>query len=107
MILLTSVFSGDPKSTSFDVPLMITLLRNLTKLAPPARGYDYLPMSTDTTLTGDLARVKYYRNEVAHNKTAKINTAFFTTAWDDIAGVRILFITLQNYQSPMGGYMYQ
>ncbi|CAG2227896.1 unnamed protein product [Mytilus edulis] len=76
---------GNPKSTSFDVPLMITLLRNLAKLTPPTCGYDHLPLSTDTTPTADLARIKYYRNELAHNKTAKIKSEFFATAWDNIS----------------------
>lgn len=92
-VLLKSVFQGNPDSTSFDVPLMITLLRNLAKLAPPTGGYDHLPLSTDITPTADLARIKYYRNELAHNKTAKIKLAFFTTAWEDISEVRISFTT--------------
>lgn len=74
---------------------MVTLLRNLTKLPPPTSGYDDLPLSTDTIPTADLARIKYYRNELAHINDAKIKSAFFTTAWEDITGVR----TYQRFQA--------
>ncbi|CAC5390172.1 unnamed protein product [Mytilus coruscus] len=71
---------------SFDVTLMVTLLRNLTKLPPPTGGYDNLPLSTDTRPTADLVRKKDYRNELAHMNDGKIESAFFITAWEDISG---------------------
>ncbi|XP_063420857.1 E3 ubiquitin-protein ligase DZIP3-like [Mytilus trossulus] len=78
-----------PDSKTFDVTLIITLIRHLTDLTPPHGGYDKLPSDNETTPTSDLARIKYYRNILAHLDEGKIdNSTFkttFSTAWDNIA----------------------
>lgn len=84
-----NVFTDVPDSAKFDVTLMVLLIRNLTSLQPPANGYDQLPSKNDVTSTDDLARIKYYRNKIAHLKDGKIKSAFFIDAWDDICGVRL------------------
>lgn len=76
--------TGCPNSDMFDVTLLITLLTNLTEL------YSYndkLPLVTDITPSADLERIKFYRNQISHNKDGKINNSFFCTAWDDIIEV--------------------
>ncbi|XP_063426087.1 uncharacterized protein LOC134709889 [Mytilus trossulus] len=73
-----------PDSKLFDVTLMILLLRNLTSMNPPLCGFDKLPFVSETTQAADLARIKYYRNKLAHLQDCKVDTAFFTTAWTDI-----------------------
>ncbi|XP_052065370.1 E3 ubiquitin-protein ligase DZIP3-like isoform X2 [Mytilus californianus] len=78
--------SGVPDSKTFDVTLMITLLRNLTPMIPPAGGYDCLPSTVEVTQGADLSRIKYYRNYLAHLDDGKIDTTFFNTAWTDITG---------------------
>ncbi|CAG2201282.1 unnamed protein product [Mytilus edulis] len=78
--------TGVLNSKDFDVTLMTALIRNLANLPPPTGGYDNLPLSTDTNTTADLARIKYYRNELAHINDAKVTTSFFTAAWEDISG---------------------
>ncbi|XP_063400364.1 E3 ubiquitin-protein ligase DZIP3-like [Mytilus trossulus] len=75
---------GVPDSKRFDITLMITLLRHLTSMTPPAGGYDRLPKSTETTHGADLARIKFYRNRLAHLDDAKIDHASFITDWHDI-----------------------
>ncbi|CAG2206017.1 unnamed protein product [Mytilus edulis] len=72
---------------NFDVTLMSLLLRNLTTIAPPHGGYDNLPSSSETTPAADLARIKYYRNVLAHLNDGNIENAEFSAAWDDITGV--------------------
>lgn len=68
---------------------MVVLLRTLANLPEPSRGYDMLPYSTDTRPTDDLARIKYYRNQMEHDyKNGKINSTSFKTVWEDITGVR-------------------
>lgn len=86
-------FTGAPDSKTFDVPLMVALIRNLTELPEPTAGYDKYPSSTDTKPTDDLVRIKYYRNKLAHDdeKSDLFSTNFIST-WEDISGVRI-FIT--------------
>ncbi|XP_052071232.1 uncharacterized protein LOC127709658 [Mytilus californianus] len=77
---------GVPDSKTFDVTLMVALLRNLTELPPPISGYDHLPLSTDTTPMADLVRIKHYRNRLAHFEDGKIKSTVFITAWEDISG---------------------
>ncbi|XP_076079493.1 uncharacterized protein LOC143049705 isoform X3 [Mytilus galloprovincialis] len=79
--------SGITDSKTFDVTLMIALLRNLSNvpLTPPINGYDKLPVATETTAASDLARIKHYRNLLAHLNDDKVDGALFTTAWKDIS----------------------
>ncbi|CAC5369601.1 unnamed protein product [Mytilus coruscus] len=73
-------------SKTFDITLMITLLRNLTNLIPPYGGYDLLPSLNETTPTSDLARIKYYRNILAHLDDGKIDNTMFITAIGRLGG---------------------
>ncbi|CAC5385131.1 unnamed protein product [Mytilus coruscus] len=82
--LLFPRFPDVRASKTFDVTLIITLLRNLTCLTPPHGGYDLLPSANETTPTSDLARIKYYRNYLAHLDEGKVDNITFTTAWDTV-----------------------
>ncbi|CAG2214554.1 unnamed protein product [Mytilus edulis] len=77
--------NGIPDSKTFDVTLMICLIRNLTSINPPINGFDSLPLPGETTPGSDLARIKYYRNKLAHHDSNTIDTAYFHTAWTDIS----------------------
>ncbi|XP_076100339.1 uncharacterized protein LOC143069539 [Mytilus galloprovincialis] len=77
-------FPDVPDSRYFDVSLMLTLLRNLATLTPPRGGFDRLPPVIEISTEADLARIKYYRNYLAHLSDGKIDTTFFNTAWTDI-----------------------
>ncbi|XP_076082674.1 uncharacterized protein LOC143053779, partial [Mytilus galloprovincialis] len=77
--------NGVPDSKTFDVTLMICLIRNLTSISPPINGFDTLPLPVETTPGPDLARIKCYRNKLAHHDSNKIDTAFLNTAWREIS----------------------
>ncbi|CAC5403935.1 unnamed protein product [Mytilus coruscus] len=77
--------TGVPDSTTFDVTLMICLIRNLTCIAQPITGYDSLPLTVETTPGADLARIKWYRNILAHHDRNKMVTSDFNTAWSIIS----------------------
>ncbi|CAC5403937.1 unnamed protein product [Mytilus coruscus] len=77
--------NGVPDSTTFDVTLMICLIRNLTSVAQPINGFNSLPPSVETTPGADLARIKWYRNILAHHDSNKMATADFNTAWSIIS----------------------
>ncbi|CAC5398581.1 unnamed protein product [Mytilus coruscus] len=79
--------SGTTDSKTFDVTLMIALLRNLptSSLVPPVNGYDNLPVTIETTPASDLARIKHYRNLLAHLHDSKVDGTLFTTAWKDLS----------------------
>ena len=75
------------KSTDFDITLLFRLLRTMCSLPPPATGWDVLPVSTDHSLTADLARIKYHRNAVyGHvNQTMEIANYKFPLLWQEIS----------------------
>ncbi|XP_052079002.1 uncharacterized protein LOC127717259 isoform X32 [Mytilus californianus] len=79
--------SGTTDSKTFDVTLMIALLRNLptSTLVPPVNGYDNLPVTTEAIPASDLARIKHYRNLLAHLHDSKVDGTLFTTAWKDLS----------------------
>ena len=73
------------KSTEFDITLLFKLFRNICSLTPPGTGWDSLPNSADLSLEADLARIKFYRNEVySHNKTMEISDVEFVNLWREI-----------------------
>ncbi|XP_052103697.1 uncharacterized protein LOC127737205 [Mytilus californianus] len=82
--LLCPRFPDVPDSKTFDLTLMILLLRNLTPMTPPLCGFDHLPSVMETTHAADLARIKHYRNYLAHLDDGKLDSGFFNTAWNDI-----------------------
>ncbi|XP_052075453.1 uncharacterized protein LOC127712894 [Mytilus californianus] len=59
--------NGVPDSTTFDVTLMICLIRHLTSVNQPINGFGSLPLPVETTAGPDLARIKWYRNNLAHH----------------------------------------
>jgi len=74
------------------------LLRAICNLAPPATGWDNLPNSTDLSLEADLARIKYYRNEVyGHSQTMELTDAEFDYLWREI---REAFLRIAARKSP-------
>ncbi|XP_071178516.1 uncharacterized protein [Mytilus edulis] len=77
--------NGVPVSTTFDVTLMICLIRNLTSVTQPINGFDSLPLPRETTPGPDLARIKWYRNILAHHDSNKMATGDFNIAWSNIS----------------------
>ncbi|XP_062615008.1 uncharacterized protein LOC134276729 isoform X3 [Saccostrea cucullata] len=78
---------NNPSSKDFDVTLLICLLRNMSPctLAPPG-GFDCLPNQQDVSVGADLARIKFYRNTVAHSADARMATNEFNSSWTDVEG---------------------
>ena len=72
-------------SAHFDITLLMILFRNICGLSPPATGWDALPPSGDTSIEGDIARVKHFRNNVyGHAEEASVDEASFNNYWQDI-----------------------
>jgi len=73
-------------SASFDITLLMVLLRNICHLTPPVTGWDKLPSVADTSTEANIARVKYYRNTVyGHASQASVDDATFNSKWQDIS----------------------
>ncbi|XP_052071655.1 E3 ubiquitin-protein ligase DZIP3-like [Mytilus californianus] len=77
--------SANVSSKDFDLTLMICLLRNVSGMAPPAFGFDVLPSSTDISEADDLARMKFFRNKIAHSDNGTLPKADFLAAWDNVS----------------------
>ncbi|CAG2207088.1 unnamed protein product [Mytilus edulis] len=86
---------GVPDSKTFDVTLMICLIRNLTSVIPPINGFDKLPPPVETTPGSDLARIKWYRNILAHHDSNIMQTGDFNTAWTNIANIATLLMVMK------------
>ena len=74
-------------SRNFDITLLFTLLRSICGLEEPRNGWDELPDDEEKSLEADLARLKYYRNEIyAHSDgRMEIGDAEFEEFWKDIS----------------------
>ena len=81
---------GVPDSNTFDITLLFVLLTNICGLHPPPSGWHTKPPPTDLSLEANLARTKYFRNELhGHVTTTGLNTATFTALWNEISAVLV------------------
>ena len=74
-------------SASFDITLLMVLLRNICHLTPPlVSGWDKRPSAADTSTEANIARVKFYRNTVyGHVSQASVDDAAFNILWQNIS----------------------
>ena len=83
---LYPIISSSVSSTSFDITLLITLLRNICDLRPPLTGWDNLPSVDDTSLEANIARLRFYRNKVyGHASRGAVDDPTFERYWQDIS----------------------
>jgi hypothetical protein len=64
---------------------MLVLIRNLT----PIPISDVIPYSSDVSEGADLSRIKYYRNQLAHNDSGTLTDTQYQEWWNDITQVFI------------------
>lgn len=77
-------------SANFDITLLVLLLRNICSLSPPTTGWDSLPLVADTSSEANIARVKYYRNNVyGHASQASMDDTTFDSYWKDISSALV------------------
>ena len=82
---------GDaPDSKTFDITLLFLLLTKICGLTPPPSGWHTKPPSSDTSHEANLARVKFYRNDLyGHVTTTGVDTPTFSALWTEISGVLV------------------
>ena len=79
-----------PDSNAFDITLLFVLLRNICGLTAPATGWHALPPAADVSREANLARVKFYRNQVyGHVTGTGVSKSDFEQYWGDISGALI------------------
>ena len=73
-------------SASFDIPLLIVLLRTICNLSPPPAGWDTPPLTADTSRESHIARIKYFMNAVFkhHATEGSLSDTVFSSYWQHI-----------------------
>ena len=77
---LYPVTPTEVSSASFDIFLLIVLLRTICNLSPPPAGWDTPPLTADTSRESDIARIKYFMNAVSKHETeGSVSDAAFSS----------------------------
>ena len=80
----------NPDSKTFDITLLFLLLSNICGLSPPPTGWHCKPPPSDTSFEGNLARIKFFRNELyGHVSTTGVDTPTFSALWQDVSAVLV------------------
>ena len=75
-----------PDSSSFDITLLFLLLTTICGLSPPLSGWHTKPPPSDTSFEANLARIKFFRNELyGHVSSTGVDTPTFKALWHDIS----------------------
>ena len=79
-----------PDSNTFDITLLFLLLINICGLTPPHLGWHTKPAASDTSVEANLARIKFFRNELyGHVSTTGIDTPTFSALWQELSAVLV------------------
>ena len=74
-----------PNIDKFDITLLHLLIRELSKLPTPAKGWHKLPDKSDESIEANIARVKCFRNELAHMSSTGIPDSEFEEKWNQMS----------------------
>ena len=87
---LFPVGGAAPDSTTFDITLLFLLLTNICGLTPPHTGWHCKPPPSDTSREANLARIKFFRNQLyGHITTTGIDELMFNALWQEISAVLV------------------
>ncbi|XP_068686913.1 uncharacterized protein [Montipora foliosa] len=95
-------------SASFDITLLMVLLRNICGLSAPAStgSWDVLPLASDNSIVANVARIKYYRNNVyGHATQASIDEPTFHVLWLEISNALLALVSSASYTSAISQLM--
>ena len=77
-------------SNTFDITLLFILLTNICGIAPPPLGWHNFPLPGDTSLEANLARVRFFRNELyGHASTTGVDSPLFSSLWQEISAALV------------------
>lgn len=76
-----------PDSSTFDISLLVLLLRNICGLRCPPNGWNTMPSPDDITLEADIARIKHMRNLLLHMVPMDVSYRDFDTQWKKMIAV--------------------
>lgn len=75
-------FDSTPDSNTFDITLLILLLRNTCGLS-----WEAMPSPDDISLGADIARIRSMRNRLFHMGSGGVSNPYFRTQWKEISAV--------------------
>ena len=79
-----------PDSNTFDITLLFLLLTTISGLSPPPSGWNTKPPPSDASIEANLARIKFFRNNLyGHVTTTGIDTPTFSALWLEISTVLV------------------
>ena len=99
---LFPTISTSVSSASFDISLLMVLLRNICGLSAPAStgSWDILPPASDNSIEANIARIKYYRNNVyGHATQASVDEITFHALWLEISNALLALGSAASYTS--------
>ena len=77
---------GIPDSNTFDITLLFLLITNICGLSPPASGWHAKPSPSDNSLEANIARVKFFRNELyGHVTSTDVDATSFSSFWQELS----------------------
>ncbi|XP_068679259.1 nephrocystin-3-like [Montipora capricornis] len=78
--------SGDPPdSKTFDITLLHLLIREICFPLVPNTYWSSLPAATDTSLQANIARIRFFRNDLQHSVSTGIPTDEFKDKWRQVS----------------------
>ena len=79
--------TGDPPNIKkFDITLLHMLIREFSNLPPRSgTGWHTLPAQSDASIEANIARIKYFRNELSHSPSTAITESEFEDKWNQIS----------------------
>ncbi|XP_068702278.1 uncharacterized protein [Montipora foliosa] len=81
---------ASPDSNTFDITLLFLLLTNICGLTPPHKGWHHEPPPSDTSHEANLARIKFFRNQVyGHVTTTGVDAPTYNALWKEISAVLV------------------
>lgn len=84
-IKLYPAIPSSVSSASFDINLLLVLLKNICGLTPPPAGWDACPPEADKSREADIVRLKCFRNAVyAYAEHASLDDETYNTHWNNI-----------------------
>ena len=82
--------SGSPlDSKNFDITLLHLLLREICNLASPSTGWNNMPVDSDVSCEANVARIKYFRNELCHGVAIGVTKTEFEDKWKRISSALV------------------
>ena len=84
-IKLYPTIPSSVSSASFDINLLLVLLKNICGLTPPPAGWDAYPPETDKSREADIVRLKCFRNTVyAYAEHVSLDGETYNMHWHNI-----------------------